>query len=264
MDDLIEKVRLNGIEKKENWLSLSDQEKIKNIISLINASKGDSKSWFVVKFKLFLIKFLKFQFKSIIRSLFFIGLSKKLKLKNIAEKILENKAELIGIDCYCNPRSEKPVLDWHLDNAYSGRADVKNFVDPDKNAIKFFFYLTDVSMDNGCLSYIPKSNKIAHALKKGIYEKAINYSPYWTLSDFRKTILIKKNFEYVKNIVGEDLILEFLKMTSFVENKNLNTNAFDFEVNKGGAVIFDEAGVHRGSKTKFNERLALRFLYRKI
>ena len=40
-----------------------------------------------------------------------------------------------------------------------------------KNAIKFFFYLTDVSIDNVCLSYIAKSNKIAYALKKGIYER---------------------------------------------------------------------------------------------
>ena len=264
MYDLVEQIKINGVAKKENWLSFSDQNKIINIIQLINASKGNKKSWFAVKFKTFLIKLVKFQFLSIIRSYFFISLSKKLKLKNIAEKILENKVELVGIDCYCNPISEKPVLDWHVDNAYSGKTDVKNFVDPDKNAIKFFFYLTDVSIDNGCLSYIAKSNKIAYALKKGIYEKAISYTPYWSLSDFRKTIQIKKNFEYIKNIVGDKSIYEFLKTTEFIDNKNLNTKNFNFEVKKGGAVIFDEAGVHRGSKTKFNKRLALRFLFRKI
>jgi hypothetical protein len=43
MYDLVEEVKINGIAKKENWLSFSDQNKIINIIQLINASKGDKK-----------------------------------------------------------------------------------------------------------------------------------------------------------------------------------------------------------------------------
>ena len=62
MYDLVEQVKINGVAKKENWLSFSDQNKIINIIQLINASKGDKKSWFAVTFKLFLIKLIKFQF----------------------------------------------------------------------------------------------------------------------------------------------------------------------------------------------------------
>ena len=130
--------------------------------------------------------------------------------------------------------------------------------------LNFFFYLTDVSSDNGCLSYIPKSNKIAYALKKGIYEGAIKYTPYWRLSDFRKTIKIKENYDFIKNIVGESVISEFLNTTNFADKENSTIHMFDNEVKKGGAIIFDEAGVHRGSKTKFNERIALRFLYNRI
>ena len=264
MDDLIKSVKLNGIAKKEHWLSVTDEEKVRQIIRLIHSTKGEKKSWIAVNFKALIIKFLKLDYKSIIRSFFLLKLAKKLQLKKIAEKIFENKVKLSGIDCYYNPKSEEPVLDWHVDNAYSGSKNVKNFINPEKNAIKFFFYLTDASTDNGCLSYIPKSNRIAYALKKGIFEKAINYTPYWSLSDFRKTIQIKDNYDYIKNIVGENMLSEFLKTTSFIEKKNSVNHIFDNEMKKGGAIIFDEAGVHRGSKTRLNERMVLRFFYNKI
>ena len=34
-------------------------------------------------------------------------------------------------------------LDWHVDQAYSGRTNVKEFLNPEDCAIKFFFYLTE-------------------------------------------------------------------------------------------------------------------------
>ena len=39
---------------------------------------------------------------------------------------------------------------------------------------------------------------------------------------------------------------------------------YDNEIKKGGAVVFDETGIHRGSKTSLNDRKALRFFYKKI
>ena len=71
-------------------------------------------------------------------------------------------------------------------------------------------------------------------------------------------------YAYIKNIVGESVISEFLNTTNFADKENSTIHMFDNEVKKGGAIIFDEAGVHRGSKTKFNERIALRFLYNRI
>ena len=266
MNNLITNVKNDGIAIKENWLSPEDQKKIAKIITSINPRKGEKKSWLYVNFKISLIKLIKLQFVNLYRSLYFINLSKKLELNKIAEKILGNKVRLVGIDCYINLKSNKPVLDWHVDNAYTDTGDknITKFVNPNQNAIKFFFYLTDVYKDNGCLSYVPKSHKIATALKKGIYEGSLSYNPYFTLSDFRKTISKKKNFSYIKNIIGEELVLEFLKKTEFIENTNTKNDCFNYEVNKGGAVIFDEAGVHRGSKTKFNDRIVLRFFFRRI
>ena len=265
MDDLVESVKLNGIAQRKHWLSSADEKKAEQIIRSISTLKGEGKSWFSTNFISFLIKFIKFDYKYLIYSFFLLNLAKKLQLKKIAEKIHGSKAKLSGIDCYCSPKSDEPVLDWHVDNAYSygmiGAKTPKQFINPEKNAIKFFFYLTDVSTDNGCLSYIPTSNRIAYALKKGIFEKAINYTPYWSLSDFRKTIQIKYNYDYIKNIVGENVLREFLQMTSFIDKENSPMHKFDHEMKKGGAVIFDEAGVHRGSKTKLHERMVLRYLY---
>ena len=58
----------------------------------------------------------------------------------------------------------------------------------------------------------------------------------------------------------ENLISDFLEKTKFVE-KNEETNDFDFEMPAGGAIIFDEGGVHRGSKTQSSNRIVLRYLY---
>jgi len=265
MENLIESVKLNGIAKKEKWLSSHDEEKAAQIAKTIHGNKGEKKTWFSINLISFLIKVIKFDYKHISYSFFVLKLAKKMKLHEIAERIHGSKVKLTGIDCYISPISEEPVLDWHVDNAYSygmpGAKEPKKFVDPEKNAIKFFFYLTDVSSDNGCLSYIPTSNRIAYALKKGIFEKAINYTPYWSLRDLRKTIQINHNYDYIKNIVGEKTLSEFIKMTNFIDEKNLEIHKFDNEMKKGGAVVFDEAGVHRGSKTKLNERIVLRYLY---
>ena len=194
----------------------------------------------------------------------FLNLAKKLHLKELAEEIFQKKAKLCGLDFYYNPRSEDPVLDWHCDTSYSGKKIVEKFIHPKNYSIKFFFYLTDVSKDNGCLSYIPGSNRIAYAIKKGVFEGNIKYTPYWSLKDFRKTIQIKSNYEYIKKITGEKDLSEFLNRTSFAENQKAENYSFDHEMKKGGAVIFDEAGIHRGSRTRLNDRVALRFFYKQI
>ena len=210
LSELAENVKLNGIVRKDNWLDIEDEKKARDIIASIKPKKGSKKSWLSTTLLSQIIKVIKFDFKNLSRSLYFINLAKKLELKKIADKIFDSETELLGIDFYYNPKSEKPVLDWHCDNAYSGAKDVKKFINPENYAIKFFFYLTDVSSDNGCLSYIPKSNKIAYTLKKGIFEGAISYTPYWTLSDFRKTIQINNNFNYLKGILGENILNEFI------------------------------------------------------
>ena len=265
MDNLAQEVELKGIAKKNNWLSEIDQQKITGIIETLKPLKDDvHNSTFVVNFKTLVNKILRLKFKNIIRSFYFHKLSKKLNLENIASEILKSKVKLTRIDHFWSPKSEEPVVQWHVDNAYSGRKNIKFFNKPDNNAIKFFFYLTDVTSDNGCLSYIPFSHKIAYALKDGIHKKKIQYQPYWTLSDFRDIILKEENYNYIKSKVDEKILIEFLEKSKLILEKKIHDHIFDQDVKKGGALIFDEAGMHRGSRTKFNDRMVLRFFYQKI
>ena len=169
MNDLVEKVQTQGIATKENWLDFKDLEKIKNLVNEMEPVKGSENSIYAVNFKTLIKKFFKFRFSEIFKSFYFIKLSKKLKLKKIAQKILKSDSKLIRIDLFWSPKSDSPVIQWHVDNAYSGKQNIKVFNEPDKNAIKFIFYLTNVSSNNGCLSYIPFSHKIAYMLKKGIF-----------------------------------------------------------------------------------------------
>ena len=261
--ELSQQVKDLGLARKENWLDYEDQEKISRIISSIKPKKDSNKSWLSVSLRSHLIKLFKLDFKSLSRSFYLLNLAKKYKLQEIADDIFNHRSKLIGIDFYYNVKSTDPVLDWHCDTAYSGQLNVKNFIHPDDYSIKFFFYLTNVSSDNGCLSYIPNSNRITHALKKGIYEKKLEYTPYWSLEDYKKTILIEKNFNYIKDLLGENLLNEFIKKISFILENNKNIRIYDNEIKKGGAVVFDETGIHRGSKTSLNDRMALRFFYKK-
>ena len=47
--------------------------------------------------------------------------------------------------------------------------------------------------------------------------------------------------------------------SSSCEDKRKDTFKFDLEMNKGGMVVFDEFGVHRGSMPSKSSRLVLRF-----
>jgi hypothetical protein len=44
-----------------------------------------------------------------------------------------------------------------------------------------------------------------------------------------------------------------------VENQNLDT--YDFEANPGDLLIFNDGGIHRGSKPSISERLVIRYMY---
>ena len=49
--------------------------------------------------------------------------------------------------------------------------------------------------------------------------------------------------------------------TEFVE-KGTDTTKFDYNMKAGDAIIFDENGMHKGSKTLGNERMVLRYFFR--
>ena len=95
-----------------------------------------------------------------------------------------------------------------------------------------------------------------------IFNKDIDYDYYWSLKAL--TDLVKKN--HVRKKLEENLtnnqVEDFLKKSDsiLIENKN---NLFDLSMKKGGLIIFDEYGVHRGSQIKYTPRKVLRFFYRK-
>ena len=260
--DFIEDLKNNGIVKINNFINSQETEKIKKILKFYSAPKGHPDSYFPPNIKLLFYKVLMLRFTKLKHSIVMLNLSKKKKLNLISDKIFSEKSYLKFIDGYCSPVSNKDVLPWHTDQAYSGvEKKSVGFVNPDHMHLKFFIYLTNVSSEDGCMSYIPKSHKIAYAIRKGIFEKQIEYQPYWGLSDFRKIISNKKNLHFLKSCLDdENLISEFLEKTKFIE-KNEETKDFDFEMPAGGAIIFDEGGVHRGSRTESSNRIVLRYLY---
>ena len=266
LNEIIENVKENGFCKIENFLEEDDFFRIntflkKNIFNK-KIKKGDNKSYFFRdKLSFFPKKIIHFEIEKIIEFRILNKLSKKLNMKSIASEILGKKSKLYSIDSYYSPTSNKPVINWHFDQAYSGRKDIKNFANPDNRIIKFFIYFTPVKTDDGCLAYIPKSNKIAYHLKKAFYKNELEYKPYWMLRDFRNVIKKKEYFLYLQKNLGSAFLQSFINDTNFIDKDPFNTNRFDLNLDKGGAIIFDEGGAHMGSKTK-NERLVLRFLYR--
>ncbi len=66
--------------------------------------------------------------------------------------------------------------------------------------------------------------------------------------------------DYLTKQLDVNLVNRFLKDTEFAA-KNVDTQKFDYSLSAGDAIIFDEGGVHKGSKSLKNERIVLRYLY---
>ncbi len=266
--EIINSVKKSGFCKVENFLDKKNLEKVDRILKKRildkNIVKDDLDTYFYRdKDKNFLLKKItRLNFSFFFDCLKLIKLSKELGLEKIANEILSSKSKLYSIDSYYSPKSDEPVLDWHLDQAYSGKLNIKNYLNPDHAALKFFIYLTPVSFDNGCLGYIPGSNKIAHYLKKGIFNNDLTYKPYWTLEDFRNLVKEEDYYNYIKKYVDDNELKKFFDNTAFIENNSDQNKDFYNELNRGGAMIFDESGAHIGSKPSKNDRLVLRYSYK--
>ena len=264
ISETVNNVRKFGITNYHDWLEDRDLNTCRKITKEINCAQADNKGIFEFSTKYRLIElFFKFRLKKFKNTNYFNNLAKKLGLKEISSQILESESRLVRADCYISPKSDKPPLDWHVDQAYSGLENVIKFQHPNEETIKFFFHLTDVAYDNGLFCYIPKSHLIATALRKGIYEGTLKYTPYWSLNDFRNTILIKENYNFIKNNSDSEILDEFIEKT---DPTTIKSNPAISSINKlsikaGGARIFNDSGSHKGSKTQINERLVLRYHY---
>ena len=258
--NIAEEIKEKGIAKVENFLSADELNQLMSIVKYYSVPKGHNDSFFITNIKTFLIKLLKLDLKKITQSYQLHQFKKKKKINQIARKFFENKCDLKYIDGYYSKAGKEDILPWHTDQAYDGSAEVINnkFNIPKKFFLKFFIYLTDVTRNNGCMSYIPESHKIGFEIRKAIYEKKINYQSYWSLKDFRK--IVADNIEYFNTKIDNKLIQNFFEKTDFIKNGN-NNHDFDYDAKAGTMIVFDEGGIHRGTKPSLNDRMVIRFLF---
>jgi ectoine hydroxylase-related dioxygenase (phytanoyl-CoA dioxygenase family) len=164
------------------------------------------------------------------------------------------------VDGYYNKVQQNEILKWHSDQAYDGVKKIDKIFHPDYFHLKFFFYLSEVGPNNGCTSYIPGSHKITHAVRSCLYEGKIDYEPFWEITDLVNVINKKNNYIHIVNKLGsEKELINFLDKANLVLNKE--NSYFDFKASPGDLLIFNEGGIHRGSKPSLNERVVLRYLY---
>ncbi len=256
---LVTEIKNNGIAKVEDFLNHKEILRISKIIKHYSAPKDTPKSYFPTSLSTLIMKILKLDFTKLYHSLEILSLRKKKKLDRLADTFFENKSCLSFIDAYYSKASKSDVLPWHTDQAYSGKELITKFNNPDRFYLKIFIYLTDVGPDNGCMSYIPESHKIGYAIRKGIYSRNIQYQPYWALKDFKQIIIDNKNYfeNYFKNT---KIIENFFKNTVNLDQDN-KSKIYGYSAKAGSAIIFDEGGVHKGSKPSLNDRMVLRYLY---
>ena len=250
-----------GIYKFKKFLTVQEVEKFKNILSSFLKEKGNPETHFPTSFKKIIYKLLKFEFRKFIVSLALKKLAQKKNLKYISDKIFKKSSYNNMTDCYFSPKSNINILPWHVDLAYGGKKEVsfREIYNPDAFSIKFFIYLTPVGPNNGCTSYIPESHKITYALRKGIKNNILNYEPHWSLEQLLN--FIKKNIQYFEDYFkGTDILNNFLKNAE--ELNILNTTKFDFFMEEGDAIIFDEGGVHKGSMPMQNDRAVIRYHFK--
>ena len=154
-------IKENGIVKIKNFLTPEEIRRCSEIVKFYKAPKGDKNSFFVTNIKVFFIKLLKLEINKLKHSYELLQLKKIKKLDEIAQNFFNKKTKLSFIDGYFSKIEKKDIIPWHTDQAYSGEKKVEvKFNNPDTFYLKFFIYLTKVSSNNGCMSYIPGSHKI--------------------------------------------------------------------------------------------------------
>ena len=276
INNISKEIKEKGVVSIDNLL---DNEDLKNILKIVQEpKKGSTESYYPVYLSQYVSKLIKLDFKKINNSFFFKKVAKRLNFKKISESVFGTKAELQMIDCYHNKQSNDQILSWHNDIGIKDSKNInslKNFYSATKatfsnnqigsaRGIKFFIYLTDVKSDNGSLAVIPYSDKIVKSICSLITKIKIDPISFWSLKNLRDLVNQKNIQDLLCEDIQQEIIDNFLKNTKFIENEVADTTQFDYQMNKGGAVIFDELSVHRGSAPKKTDRIVLRFVYKKI
>ena len=267
-----EDVRNHGVSSVNNFFGTEHFKLASNILNH-EFKKGDKRGYFPVFFKQILVKLLKLDLNQVRKSFLLKKIAQQLRLKDIAELVFDQEAELYMIDSYFNEKSNEFIVPWHNDIGYKTNSS-KEFLNAASSTInksksktsargiKFFIHMTDVSIKNGSLAVMPYSHHVVKAITSLILKKKIELQHYWKLEDLRSLVLKTSVKPLVIEKIGTEKLNSFLDNSKFIEEKK-DTFKFDFEMNKGGAVIFDEICVHRGSMPSKQNRLVLRYLYRR-
>ena len=191
-------LKKDGLIKIPNFLSQKQNKDISSIILKYHPKKASKKSYFATNYKELFYKLLKLNFVNFFENLIILKICDSLELRKFSEKHFKKKTQLKMVDAYYNLKDNnknKPIINWHTDQAYSGANlnQIREFVNPDDYTLKFFIYLTDVYKDNGCMSYIPGSHKITYLIRKGIFERKLDYKPYWSALQIKEFISEEKN-----------------------------------------------------------------------
>ena len=272
---LSKQIKEYGVFSQKNIFDKNEFELISN--QLKNLTKKEKKIYFPINFKDYLFKILKIDFDKIILKKKLVELADKLDFSKIAAESLGDNVYLEVLDCYLSKKSKDTILEWHNDIGYKFNSmnAKKDFLEKAKSTIynqktkkssmgiKFFIYITDVKSNDGALGIIPYSHKVVYALTNLILEKKINLKPYWKLKDLRNIILQEDNKKHFLHYIDKNELEKFIEHTKFVDTSTEETLNFDFAMSKNSAVIFDEMAVHRGSAPTQNDRLVLRYLYRR-
>ena len=265
-EKIINNIQTNGFCKIDNFFKEEDLKNIDLKLKEIKEKKivkGDAISYFPVDLKSYTIHLLRLKFQQVFQAIQLNNFSKNYSLGKIANKYFNGKTDLKHIDSYFSPISNEKIIDWHAD------IPINLSTNPDKykkwqRHLKFFIYLTDVDHNNGCLAYLPKSNKINKAISKLVLRKQIKIGRFTELTKMREILLYNKELRHLLELeieIGKDKLDKFIDDTQFVE-KDGDTTLFDIKLKKGGMIIFDEFGFHRGSSPALTDRVVLRFLYK--
>jgi hypothetical protein len=282
IQEISEEVKESGVVLVNDFLNSEQFELVNNVLKNVHDNqykKGDRQGYFPVGLKNIIVKLSKFEFNKLKKSFLLKKIAKDLQFKKIAEKIFDHEAELYMLDSYYSKKSNEFIIPWHNDIAYNSiqidprskdlfyaQADLTVNLKKTKvggRGIKFFIYMTDVESENGCMSSIPYSHHIVKAITSLILKKKIKLEAYWHLKDLRALVLKNPIKNLLRDKVGNEKLNIFLNSSEFTEQNASDTSVFDYKMKKGGAVIFDEMVVHRGSEPSKHARLVLRYHYHK-
>ena len=120
-NELINEIKLKGIIKIDNFLNSKETLKIKNLIKFYSVPKDDPKSYFPTNYKSAFLKILAFNLNKFYHSIQIINIEKRKNLLNFSNNFFGKKSKLRYIDAYYSKISNKEILPWHTDQAYSGK-----------------------------------------------------------------------------------------------------------------------------------------------